>query len=65
MGVVDDDEVCKRWSFPPVLDQFDLMDTETDPTELEAIFTDERYSQFRPPLVYMYFESTRVGSACN
>ncbi len=50
MGVVDADGACQRWSFPPVLDQFDLMDTETDPTELEAIFTDERYGQFWPPL---------------
>ncbi len=32
-----------EWKFPPVLDQFDLMETETDPTELEAIFMDERF----------------------
>ncbi len=50
VGVVDADGACQRWSFPPVLDQFDLMDTETDPTELEAIFTDERYGQFRHTL---------------
>ncbi|XP_064387156.1 PDZ domain-containing protein 2-like isoform X2 [Halichondria panicea] len=54
VGVVDDDEVCKRWSFPPVLDQFDLMDTETDPTELEAIFTDERMCE-------IYLDVTQDG----
>ena len=33
----------KRWSFPPILDEFDLMATEKDPTELEEIFSDERW----------------------
>ena len=31
-----------EWNFPPQLEDFDLMDTDTDPTELEAIFADER-----------------------
>ena len=31
-----------RWSFPPVLEDFDLMETEADPAELEQIFADER-----------------------
>ena len=31
-----------RWSFPPVLEEFNLMDSETDPAELEVIFADER-----------------------
>lgn len=33
----------KRWSFPPVLDDFNLMESDVDPTELERIFADERY----------------------
>ena len=32
----------KRWSFPPVLDDFNLMESEVDPAELEAIFADDR-----------------------
>ncbi len=32
----------KRWSFPPILDDFDLMTTEKDPAELEDIFADQR-----------------------
>ena len=31
-----------RWSFPPVLEDFDLMETEADPADLEQIFADER-----------------------
>ena len=40
--MVSDEGECRRWSFPPVLDQFDLMETDTDPSELEDIFNDER-----------------------
>ena len=32
-----------RWSFPPKLEDFDLMKTNIDPSELEMIFLDERY----------------------
>ena len=32
----------KRWSFPPVLDDFNLMESDVDPADLEAIFTDDR-----------------------
>lgn len=32
----------KRWSFPPVLDDFNLMESDVDPTDLEAIFSDDR-----------------------
>lgn len=32
----------KRWSFPPVLDDFNLMESDVDPTDLEAIFADDR-----------------------
>ncbi len=45
----------KRWSFPPVLDQFDLMETDTDPAELENIFTDERYVERTRPAMYCFF----------
>lgn len=31
-----------RWSFPPQLEDFDLMETDADPAELEQIFADER-----------------------
>lgn len=31
-----------RWSFPPELEEFDLMESETDPSELEQIFADDR-----------------------
>lgn len=32
-----------KWNFPPVLEDFDLMETEADPDELEGLFNDERY----------------------
>lgn len=32
----------KRWSFPPVLDDFNLMESDVDPSDLEAIFADDR-----------------------
>ena len=35
-------EEYHRWSFPPQLDEFDLMETDVDPGELELIFEDER-----------------------
>ena len=31
-----------RWSFPPELEEFDLMESDADPSELEQMFTDER-----------------------
>ena len=31
-----------RWRFPPVLEDFDLMETEADPDELEIMFHDDR-----------------------
>lgn len=39
-----------RWSFPPVLEEFNLMETETGPSELEDIFSDNRYMY----IYYMY-----------
>ena len=36
-----------RWSFPPELEDFDLMLTEIDPSELEHIFVDDRWALFR------------------
>ena len=36
-------ESKRRWSFPPVLDDFNLMESEADPTDLEAVFADDRY----------------------
>ena len=32
-----------RWSFPPMLEDFDLMESEVDPADLEQIFADNRY----------------------
>ena len=34
-----------RWSFPPELDDFDLMESDADPTELEQMFADDRSGQ--------------------
>ena len=31
------------WNFPPVLEEFDLMESDADPTQLEEIFADDRY----------------------
>ena len=31
-----------RWNFPPKLEDFDLMKTDIDPSELELTFADER-----------------------
>ena len=42
-GVGEGGAETKRWSFPPVLDDFNLMESDVDPTELERIFADERY----------------------
>ena len=39
---LENGEDKKRWSFPPVLDDFNLMESDIDPSELEAIFADER-----------------------
>ena len=45
-AVVENGEVesedKRRWSFPPVLDDFNLMESDADPTDLEAIFADDR-----------------------
>ena len=38
----DGQDEKKRWSFPPLLEEFDLMTTDKDPVELEDIFSDER-----------------------
>ena len=32
----------QRWNFPPVLEDFDLMSSDVDPTQLEEIFEDKR-----------------------
>ena len=31
-----------KWNFPPKLEDFDLMEIDIDPTELELLFADER-----------------------
>lgn len=31
-----------NWQFPPVLDEFNLIDVDVDPSTLEAIFADKR-----------------------
>ena len=38
----------KRWSFPPLLEDFDLMNSDMDPAELEQLFADDRWALFRP-----------------
>ena len=45
---VEEKEDSRRWSFPPVLDEFDLMVTDKDPSELEDIFSDDRYVFYTP-----------------
>lgn len=40
---VEQCEVPQRWSFPPVLEDFDLMSTDVDPSQLEDIFADSRW----------------------
>ena len=32
----------KHWSFPPVLEEFNLMDSDVDPCDLDEIFADSR-----------------------
>ena len=32
------------WKFPPALDDFDLMESDVDPSQLEDIFVDDRYT---------------------
>ena len=39
-GVIDDDN--DQYSFPPVLEDFNLMDCDVDPTVLEDLFADDR-----------------------
>ena len=42
-GVIDDhNETNDRYSFPPVLEDFNLMDCDIDPTMLEDLFADDR-----------------------
>lgn len=41
VGLEEEEDHC-RWSFPPVLDEFDLMETDKDPSELEDMFSDDR-----------------------
>ncbi len=38
----DDDVIPARWVFPPVLEDFDLMESDMDPSQLEEIFADDR-----------------------
>ena len=38
----EEEESSHRWSFPPVLEDFDLMESDVDPSLLEEIFADER-----------------------
>ena len=37
-----------RWSFPPELEDFDLVSTDIDPAELELLFSDDRWALIRP-----------------
>ncbi|KAL5487294.1 hypothetical protein EMCRGX_G019877 [Ephydatia muelleri] len=38
----EEEEEEKHWSFPPVLEEFNLMDSDVDPCDLEDIFADNR-----------------------
>lgn len=38
----EETESMPAWSFPPVLEDFDLIESDIDPSELEAIFADKR-----------------------
>lgn len=44
------------WKFPPVLEDFDLMESDVDPSELEEIFADERYVQLYFPSLALYVQ---------
>ena len=55
--VVEEDDQ-PNWQFPPVLDEFNLIDVDVDPAILEEIFADKRFvtsfwftSCFRPLLL--------------
>ena len=37
------EEETHQWSFPPQLEEFNLMDLDIDPGMIEDIFTDKRY----------------------
>ena len=39
---VKEEEEPRKWSFPPVLEEFNLMDSDVDPSELEETFADDR-----------------------
>ena len=60
-GEVDGGEVAmvngdakKRWSFPPELEDFDLMSSDVDPAELEQMFADDRWAPFRPQPLFVH-----------
>ena len=60
-GEVDGGEVAmvngdakKRWSFPPELEDFDLMSSDVDPAELEQMFADDRWAPFRPQPLFIH-----------
>ena len=38
----------KRWNFPPQLEDFDLMNSDMDPVDLEQTFEDNRWALIRP-----------------
>lgn len=60
-GEVDGGEVAmvngdakKRWSFPPELEDFDLMSSDVDPAELEQMFADDRWAPFIPQPLFIH-----------
>lgn len=38
----EETDTAPRWNFPPVLEDFDLMSSDVDPSQLEEIFEDKR-----------------------
>ncbi|XP_065905832.1 inaD-like protein isoform X2 [Dysidea avara] len=44
---INEQEIDDKYSFPPVLEDFNLMDCDVDPTELEDLFVDEKLRDIR------------------
>ena len=41
-GVEEEEGPDERWPFPPTLDQFNLMESDVDPSDIEKILEDSR-----------------------
>ena len=37
------DDDIQKWNFPPVLEEFNLMDLDADPSAIEELLADRRY----------------------